>query len=68
VEPTIKLSGGFGVTAIEANAISFVIVVVVLVVVDFDEQEQDTGKTIVKTIINPIARQKPTNRICLLFM
>ena len=47
MEPTAKLSGGFGVTVIEDN---------VGVVVDVDVDEQ-SDMTRVKTAINPIVKQ-----------
>jgi hypothetical protein len=65
VNPTAKLAGMLGATAIEDKMDTGVVVDVVMVL-EVDVDEQDTITTINPMII-PIVRQLIKNRICFLF-
>ena len=65
MNPTAKLAGMLGVTAIEDKVSAGVVVDVVMVLeVDVDEHE---AITVINTMIIPKVRQLINNRICFLF-
>jgi hypothetical protein len=65
VNPTAKLAGMLGATAIE-DKVDTGVVVDVAMILEVDVDEQDTVTTINPMII-PIVRQLIKNRICFLF-